>query len=131
MARADAVGLFTSGGVSLTAGAGCPGSERSILVAVGGDLEIRDAGVCGVSIVGGDLLIEGSGSFQGLALLAGDLRLRGGALFEGMARVGGSVMLEDSAILRISACPPARALSEPSPLLKPLVLPGASRIPIF
>jgi hypothetical protein len=131
MALADGAGLLTSGDASLTAGAGCPDSEEPSLVAVGGELEIRDAGVCGVLVVAGDLLVEGSGSFQGLALVAGDLRLRGGALFEGMARVGGSVTLEDSAILRISACPPARALSGASPLLKPLVLTEASRIPLF
>jgi hypothetical protein len=131
MDLADEAGLLTAGDASLTAGAGCPGSEQPGFMAVGGNLEIRDAGACGVFVVDGDLLIEGSGSFQGLALVAGNLRLLGGALFEGMARVTGSVTLEDSAILRISACPPARALSEASPLLKPLVLPGASRIPLF
>jgi len=131
MALADEAGLLASGGASLTDGIGCPDSEEPGFLAVGGDLEIRDARVCGVFVVAGDLLMEGSGSFQGLALVAGDLRLLGGALFEGMARVTGSVTLEDSAILRISACPPARVLSEASPLLKPLVLPGASRIHIF
>jgi len=130
-ALADEAGVLTSGGAPLMAGAGCPDSGQPGFMAVGGNLEIRDAGVCGVFVVDGDLLIEGSGSFQGLALVAGNLRLLGEALFEGMARVTGSVTLEDSAILRILACPPARALSEASPLLKPLVLPGASRIPIF
>lgn len=131
LARADEAGLLTPDDPSLSYGAGCPDSGEPPLLAVGGDLAIRDLAVCGVIIVAGNLFIEGTGRLQGLALVAGDLRLADGGLFEGMARVGGAVALEDSAILRISACPAMWALSEASPLLKPLVLPGASRIPLF
>jgi hypothetical protein len=131
LARAGDAGFPSPGGAPLSPGFGCPGSDGRRLVKADGDLEIRDARVCGVLVVGGNLYLEGTGSFQGLALVAGDLHLGGGGLLEGMARVGGSVALEDSAILRISGCPAIRALSEASPLLKPLVLVGASRIPLF
>lgn len=131
LARADEAGLLTPENPSLSSGAGCPDSREPPLLAVGGNLEIRDMSVCGVIIVAGNLLIDGTGRLQGLALVAGDLHLGDGGLFEGMARVGGVVALEDSAILRISACPAMWALSEASALLKPLVLPGASRISLF
>lgn len=131
LARAEEAGALSPGTSSFSAGAGCPDSEAPRLAGSSGDLSIRDTGVCGVLVVAGDLLLGGTGTFQGLALVAGDLRLEGGVLFEGMARVGGSVTLEDLAILRISACPAIRALSEAAPLLKPLVLSGASRISLF
>ena len=110
---------------------GCPDSEASVFLGSASDLEIRDRRVCGLLVVEGDLQIEGTGTFQGMALVGGNLFLRSSGAFEGLARVRGSVRMEESAKIRISICPALRALSQTPSLLKPLLLPGTSLIPVF
>jgi len=123
---------YLTTGVSLPpVGSGCPDSDAALLLGSRSDLEIRDRGICGLLVVEGDFRIEGSGMFQGMALVGGNLILGGSGAFEGMSRVRGSVYVEESAKMRISTCPALRALSQTPALLKPLLLPGASRIPIF
>jgi len=110
---------------------GCPDSEVPVLMGSESDLSVDGVRLCGLLVVSGDLRIEGSGMVQGLALVGGDLYLGGSSRFEGLARVRGWVYAEGSAKIRISTCSAIRALSETPSLLKPLLLPGASRIPIF
>lgn len=113
------------------ASVGCPGDGRSVMWSTGADLVLDGGRVCGLLVVEGDLRLLGEAVVQGLLLAGGDLVLAEGGRFEGMARVRGSVHLKDSAKLRVLGCPAIRALSETPELLKPLVIPEASRIPLF
>jgi len=124
-------GTHSPGGLLPSSGAGCPTSQGPVFVGSDSDLTLRDSRLCGLLLVGGDLRIEGTGTFQGLALVGGALSLSGVGRLEGMARVGGSVRVSDSAILSISACPVLRALTDTPQIFKPLVLPGASGFPLF
>ncbi|MGW8267743.1 MAG: hypothetical protein ACWGSQ_15365 [Longimicrobiales bacterium] len=124
-------GSLSTGTLPPSADSGCPDSEEALLVGSDSDLEIRERRTCGLVVVEGDLRIEGSGRIQGVALVGGSLILRGSGMFEGLARVRGSVRVEESAKILVSTCPAVRALSQTPSLLKPLLLPGASRIPIF
>ena len=110
---------------------GCPPSEEAVFWSTGSDLEVGGGQLCGLLVVEGDLRIKRDASVQGLVLVGGNLFLDAGGRFEGLARVRGAVRVESTATLNISGCPVIRALSQVSELLKPLVLPGASRIPLF
>lgn len=128
LARAAEAGVLFSE-VRLDMGpAGCPDAAEPLFLASSSDLVIEGARICGILLAGGGLRLVGGGTFQGLALVGGDLSVGGGSAFEGMARVGGSVAVEDSGILRILACPVLRGLAGTLPLLKPVVVPGASLI---
>lgn len=124
-------GSRTTGVLPLPAESGCPDSEETLLVGSDSHLDIREGRICGLVVVEGDLRIEGSGMVQGVVLVGGDLILRGSGVFEGLARVRGSARVEESAKIRAWTCTAVRALSRTPALLKPLLLPGASRIPIF
>lgn len=124
-------GFLATGASSVPTDSGCPDSDPPVLVGSASDLEIRDRRVCGLLVVEGDLRIEGSGGLQGLALVGGDLFLAGSGTLEGLARVRGSLHAGESANIRILACPAIRSLARSPTLLKPVLLPGASSIPIY
>ena len=113
------------------ASVGCPGDGRSVMWSTDADLDFAGGRYCGLLVVEGDLRILGGAVVQGLLFVGGDLFLAEDGRFEGMARIRGSIHLLDSAKLRVLGCPAIRALSETSELLKPLVIPEASRIPLF
>lgn len=124
-------GLLVAGRIPPSTLSGCPGSKGPGFLGSESDLDIVGLAACGLLVVAGDVRIGGEGSFQGLALVGGNLSVDSSGRFEGLARVRGTVHLEESAKIRILACPAFRALMQTPSLLKPLVLPGASRIPAF
>lgn len=120
-----------TGALGLGPSSGCPPSGESVYWSTDSDLILRDSHVCGLLVVEGDLHLRGMSLVQGLILVGGKVILTGSSRLDGMARVGESLQLEDSAILHWSGCSALRALSQAGPLLEPLVLSGASRIPLF
>jgi hypothetical protein len=115
--RADPVPEPSSGSGSSR---GCPPLARPVFEGTPGGVTLQGTEVCGVLVIGGDLMMEGKSTFRGLALVGGNLILADQARFEGIARVGGGVSLRGKASLRGSVCPVLRALAEVPALGQPL-----------
>jgi hypothetical protein len=131
LARAGAEGALAADGRYTGPSAGCRGTDPPLLLASGSDLALGgEVRVCGILLVDGDLRLADGAAVQGLALVGGDVIIGAGSRFEGMGRIGGSLVVEDSGILRIRSCPVVRGLAGTPTLLKPLVLPGGSGIPL-
>ncbi|MGI9626021.1 MAG: hypothetical protein ACR2QM_04235 [Longimicrobiales bacterium] len=82
----------------------------------------------GVLIAQSDLALEPGTHWSGLVLVAGNLQLSAGATVVGLVRSGGAVTLADSASVTASACAAYRSLEAAHSLLRPLRIPGPSRI---
>lgn len=115
-------------GPPLEGESGCPGDGDPVFWGAGGSLTLSGERLCGLVVVGGDLVLKGGALLQGMALVGGTLRLEGGAIFQGMGRVGDSVRLGPSARLEASGCAALAALSRVPALRQPLLFPKASHI---
>jgi hypothetical protein len=107
---------------------GCPGEGDPLFWGVEGSLTLPEGRLCGLLVVGGDLVLEGGALLQGVALVGENLRMEGGAIFQGVARVRESVRLSSSARLEASGCAALDALSRVPALREPLLLRNGSYI---
>jgi hypothetical protein len=108
---------------------GCPDvGEAPVFLGTPGSLQLNQGRLCGLLVVGGDLVLSGQARFQGLALVGGDLILEEEGALEGMARVGGRLLLGGSALFRSAPCPVLRAMEGIPVLAEPVPVPGGHRI---
>ncbi len=82
----------------------------------------------GVLIVEGDLTLASGASWTGLILVSGNFNAAPNASIQGMMRVGGLASFEPGAIADGSACAALYALLSAPSLIRPIPMPGRSRL---